>query len=160
MADFPELLAASRFYLELSLDGSREEVDAVFLECQGFQKTQKEIEIVEVTPNKWGQSDQVGQLVTTKIPGRMKTDNLVLRRGMTNSVTLWQWLAEVESGKWAKQLKAGSLVIYNQAGKEQARFDFIDAWPMRYKVADVSAQSTEIEIEELEIAIGNLTRAK
>lgn len=159
MPNFPELLSASRFYMELSLDGSREGVDATFLECQGFQKTQKEIELVEVTPRKWGQSKQ-GQLVTTKLPGRMVTDNIILRRGMTNSLTFWQWLSEVELGKWATQLKSGALVIYDQAGNEQARFDFVDAWPVRYKVADVSAQSTEIEIEEIEIAVSSLNRSK
>ncbi len=159
MSNFPELLSASKFYMELSLDGSSGETDAIFLECQGFQKTQKAIELVEVTPEKWGNSKH-GGLVTTKMPGRMITDNIVLRRGMTNSMTFWNWLSEVASGKWADQLKSGSLTIYDQAGSAQARFEFKDAWPVRYKIADVSAQSTEIEIEEAEIAVTDLIRAQ
>ena len=159
MSNFPELLSASKFYMELSLDGSSEETDAVFLECQGFQKTQQAVELVEVTPEQWGQSNH-GRLVTTKLPGRMVIDNIILRRGMTNSMTFWRWLSEVESGKWATQLKEGSLTIYDQGGNAQARFNFANAWPVRYKVADVSAQSTEIEIEEVEIAVTDLARTE
>lgn len=159
MSEFPELLAASQFYMELSLDGSAGVSDAVFLECQGFQKTQNPIEIVEVTANRGGQSKQ-GQLLTTKLPGRMTVDNIVLRRGMTKSVTFWDWISAVAAGQWADQLKDGSLTIYDQGGNAQARYDFFNAWPIRYKVADVSAQSTEIEIEEVEIAVSDLTRSK
>ena len=32
----PEILTASRFYLELSLDGSNQSVDGIFMDCQGF----------------------------------------------------------------------------------------------------------------------------
>lgn len=159
MLKFPELLSASKFYMELSLDGSSGQSDAIFLECQGFQKTQKTIEITEVTPNQWAQNKQ-GQLVTTKMPGRMSTDNLILRRGMTNSESFWEWISLVESGKWSEQLKEGSLTIYDQSGEAQARFDFYNAWPVRYKITDVSAASTEIEIEEVEIAISDLIRSK
>jgi hypothetical protein len=38
MADFPEILTNSRFYLELKLDGSKDSVDGYFMECQGLLK--------------------------------------------------------------------------------------------------------------------------
>ncbi|MEL7038219.1 MAG: phage tail protein [Cyanobacteria bacterium J06592_8] len=161
MPKFPELLTASRFYLELKLEGSQEPVDATFLECRGFKRTQEVIEFCEVTPQQWGSKPaKLGRVVRTKIPGNSKAENIILRRGMTNSTTLWKWFNAVEEGNWAKQLRDGSLVIYDQAGQEQARFEFRGAWPTRYTAMDVSVSSSEIEIEELELAVETLTRSR
>ena len=161
MADFEELLAASRFFmrLELQVGSSNETVDAVFLECQRFERSQPAISIVETSSNQWAKA-KYGQLVETKIPGHSKTENIVLRRGMTNSMTFWNWFNLVELGKWQEQVAEGSLSIYSQAGQEEARYDFKGAWPTRYKANDVNAQSTEIEIEELEISVDSLVRSK
>lgn len=159
MTVWQELLTANRFYLELKLEGSDTATDATFLECQGFKRSQEAVEISEVTPEKWGQAN-LGRTVRTKIPGEAKSDNIILRRGMSRSMTLWQWFEAVEAGQWAKQLRNGSLVIYDQGGQEQARFDFQNAWPLRYTAADVSAQSTDLEIEELEIAVDRFVRVK
>ncbi|NMG10525.1 phage tail protein [Brasilonema sp. UFV-L1] len=158
MAEF-EILTPHRFYLELKLDNSSEPVDGIFLECQGFKRTQDVIEICEVTPNKWGSANK-GLAVRTKIPGNVKSGNLTLRRGMTFSIAFWNWFQAVQDGKWASQRKNASLTIYDQAAKEQARFELAGAWPASYKIADVSARSTEIEIEEVEVAFEEFKRVK
>lgn len=156
--DTAEFLISSRFFLRLELPDASE-VDAIFLECQKIQRSQAPIEIVEVGPQKWGKA-KYGYLTTTQIPGRAKPENLVLRRGMTNSKTLWNWFNAVETGSWQQQEAEGSLSIYDQAGNEQVRYDFQGAWPTRYTATDFSAQSTEFEIEELELIVSNLVRAK
>ncbi|MEO1390303.1 MAG: phage tail protein [Cyanobacteria bacterium J06634_6] len=158
--DFSELLLASRFYLrlELQVSGGTQSVDAVFSECQRFQRSQKAIEVIEVTPRQWGKA-KYGQLVSTKVPGRVATDNLVLKRGLTESVTLWNWFTAVESGDWVNQEAEGGLSIYDQAGDEKARYDFRGAWPMRYSTSGVNARSTDMAIEELVLAIDSFTRA-
>ncbi len=152
-----EILTAHKFYLELSLDGSNEQVDAIFLECQGFQRTQEVIEICEVTPNKWGKASK-GQVVRTKLPGNVKSGNLKLRRGMTKSITFWKWFQSVQDGNWAIQRKNASLTIYDQAGQPQATFNLKAAWPASYKLTDVNARSTDIEIEEIEVAFEGFER--
>lgn len=159
--EFSELLLANRFYLrlELQIGGGDQAVDAVFSECQRFVRSQKAIEVIEVTPNKWAKA-KYGQLVNVQVPGRVATDNLVLRRGLTDSMTLWNWFTAVESGEWEKQQAEGGLSIYDQAGGEQARYDFRGAWPMKYSTSGVNAKSTEIAIEELVLAIASFTRAK
>jgi phage tail-like protein len=160
MADF-EILTAARFYIELHLDGSQEPVDGYFMECQGFKRSQEVIEHCEVTPQKWGKNGTAqGLVVRTKIPGNPKSENLVLRRGLTISMTMWKWFNAVETGNWAGQRKAGDLTIYNQASEEQARFRFQGAWPTRYKIADVKAGSNEFEIEEVELAVDEFLRIK
>ncbi len=158
MAEF-EILTPHRFYLKLQLDGSNEQVDGIFLECQGFKRTQDPIEICEVTPNKWGTAKK-GLVVRTKLPGNVKSGNITLRRGMTSSMALWNWFQSVQLGNWAKQRRNASLTIYNQAGEPQAMFNLAGAWPASYKIADVNARSTDIEIEELEIAFEEFERTK
>jgi phage tail-like protein len=160
-----EFLTACRFYLELSLDGSKDPIDAIFFECKGLKATQQVIEICEVTPNKWGNASK-GQVVRTKVPGNTKYDNIILRRGMSSSMTFWNWFEYSQGGGWAdggqhpKQRKNGSLTIFNQSGEAAARLQFKRAWPTIFKVSDVSAKSTEFEIEELGIAVEELIRDK
>lgn len=156
MTEF-EILTASKFYLELKLDKSNDKIDGIFLECQGLKRTQDAIEICEVTPDKWGKST-TGSIVRTKIPGNVKSGNMTLRRGMTCSQTLWNWFESVQEGKWSKQRYDVSLSIFDQAGKMQARFDLGGVWPTSYKVADLSARATTIEIEEMDIAFETFKR--
>lgn len=146
----PEILTASRFYLELTL-GSNESVDGIFMDCKGFKCSQEAIEVCEVTPNQWGKAKK-GMVMRTKIPGNVKINNIVLRRGLISSLALWQWFEAIQKGKWSEQRKNGSLQIYNQKGEPQARFQFFNGWATSYSLSDLSASSNEYEIEELEIA--------
>ena len=118
---FPEILTTCRFYLELKLDGSQDPVDAYFMECKGLKRSQAAIEVCEVSPRQWGKAKS-GYLAHIKLPGNVKTSNLTLRRGMTQSKTLWNWFEAVQEGNWAKQLRDGSLTIYDQMGNAQALF--------------------------------------
>jgi phage tail-like protein len=157
--NFPEILTTCRFYLELKLDGSQEPVDAYFMDCKGLKRTQDVIEACEVTPQKWGKA-KYGQVVRTKVPGNVKSNNIVLRRGLTCSATLWKWFEAVQAGKWSEQRKSGSLTVYDQANTIQARFEFQGAWPTSYTLTDLSASSNELEIEEVEVAFEEFTRSQ
>lgn len=154
-----EILTASRFYLELKLDGSDDAVDGFFMDCKGFKCSQEVIEIAEVTPQKWAKA-KIGRVVRTKLPGNRKTNNITLKRGMTVSKTLWKWFEDVQDGNWAKQRRDGSLTIYNLKGEVQAQFQFERAWPTTYTISDVSASSTEVEIEELEFVCEGFKRVQ
>ena len=158
MAEF-EILTSHRFYLELSLDNSSEPVDGIFLECQGFKRTQEAIEICEVTSNKWGTAKK-GLAVRTKIPGNVKSGNITLRRGLTLSMAFWDWFQAIQDGNWATQRRNASLTIYDQAAQMQARFELTGAWAASYKIADVNARSTGIEMEEVEVAFEEFKRVK
>ncbi|MBD1867182.1 phage tail protein [Leptolyngbya sp. FACHB-671] len=155
--NFPEILTTCRFYIELKLDGSQDPVDAYFMECKGFKRTQDVVEICEVTPQQWGKAKS-GQVVRTKVPGNVKTNNVTLRRGMTRSPTLWRWFEAVQRGDWANQLRDGSLTIYDQGEHPQAIFQFRSAWPISYVVSDFNASSNDIEVEEMELAIELFSR--
>ncbi|NJK69251.1 MAG: phage tail protein [Microcoleus sp. SU_5_3] len=155
--DFPELLINCRFYIELTLEGGQEPIDAYFMDCKGFKRTQDVVEVCEVTPQRWGEAKK-GKVVHTKVPGNVKTNNITLRRGMTKSTSLWKWFEEVYEGNWAKQSRDGSLTIYDQAGNAQAIFQFMGAWPVSYIASDLSSSGGDLEIEEMEIAVEMFTR--
>ena len=154
---FPEILTNSRFYIELSLYGSQDPVDAYFTECKGFKHSQEVIEVCEVTPQRWGKA-KYGQVVRTKVPGNIKTNNITLRRGLTKSKTIWKWFDTVQTGNWGQKRRDGSLSIYDQAGEVQAIFEFYNAWPTSYIASDLDANSTELAIEEIEIAVEVFSR--
>lgn len=147
----PEILTASRFYLELSLDGSDRSVDGFFMDCNGFKCSQEVIEVCEVTPNQWGLAKK-GRVRRVKLPGNAQTDNITLRRGLMCSTVLWNWFEEIQQGKWAEQRRNGSLTVYDQKSQPQARFQFFNAWASSYSISELSAGSNDYEIEELEIA--------
>ena len=160
MADF-EVLTNSRFYLELKLQGSNDLIDGYFIECQGFKRTQEAIEIAEVTAQKWGSKPAPrGRVIRTKLPGNAKSENITLRYGMTISPTMWKWFQTVERGNWAKQFRDGDLSIYDQGGNTKARFRFLGAWPMSYKIGDVKAYGSDFQIEELELAVNEFMRVQ
>jgi len=157
--EFPEVLTTSRFYLELKLEGSQDSVDGYFMDCSGFQTTQEVIEIAEVTPQLWGKEGKSkGRVVQTKLPGKITYTNINLKRGLTVSMTFWNWINKVQEGEWAEQRRDGSLVLYNQAAEEQFRLEFQGAWPIQYKISDLSAGNGDLNIEEVEIAVEHLKR--
>lgn len=162
MQDY-EVLTTSRFYLELTLEDSKDLIDGYFMDCSGFKRSHEVIEICEVTPppSSGSNTQVVGGVVRTKIAGNTKCENITLRFGMTISDTMWKWFADVatkEKGNWAKRRKDGTLTLYNQGGEQQAQFTFKRAWPVSYKISDPKADSTDFQIEEVELAVEDFFR--
>jgi len=156
-----EVLTNARFYMELKLEGSNETIDGYFMECQGFKRTQDAIEIAEVTSQKWGSKPaDRGRVIRTKLPGNVKTQNITLKFGMTISATMWKWFQAVEHGNWAKQFRNGDLTVYSQGGDVHARFRFLGAWPVSYKIGDAKADGGDFQIEELELAVDEFLRVQ
>jgi phage tail-like protein len=158
-SNLPEILTSCRFYVELSLGGSQGAIDAYFLDCKGFKRTQEIIEACEVTSQRWGKSGNApGRVVRTKVPGNVKHNNITLRRGLTRSKALWDWFEAVQKGQWREQYRDGAISIYDQAGAVQARFIFQKAWISTYSLTDLNAGSNELEIEEVELAVETVIR--
>jgi phage tail-like protein len=158
MVNDVEFLTSSRFYVELLLGGSGS-VDGSYRECTGFQYSLDVIEIAEVSPQKWGTKNATkGKVIRTKIPGNYKVDTkIVLRRCISSSMTLWQWVTKVE-GDWGKNRKDGSLTICKQDSTLGAIYNFYNAWPASYVIGDVDASGNELLVEEIEMVCENLER--
>lgn len=153
----PEYLTNSRFYVELHLDGSQDPVDGYYKECTGYSYTQDVIELAEVFPPRPGGNPE-GLVRRTKIPGNFKTTNITLRRCISSSMTLWQWIEDVQKGGWAKKRKDGSLAIYKQDSNTGALHTFKRAWPASYTFSESTVSGDELSVEELEIVCEEFER--
>ncbi|MSP55776.1 MAG: phage tail protein [Myxococcales bacterium] len=95
--------------------------------------------------------------VVRKKPGRTTYANIVLERGYTATDDLWQWRKNIEDGKIDR--RSGSVIILDQDGQtEVARYNFYEGWPCKWFVPDMSADSSAMAIEKLEIAIEKVER--
>lgn len=128
------------------------QVVGAFRECTGMGS---ENEVVE-----YKASGPKGEFIIKKVPGRMKWNNITLKRGITDAMDMWRWRKMIEDGEIDNARKNGSIVMYNQAGQEVARWDFVNAWPSKLSGPTANANNNEVGIEELEITHEGYKRVK
>ena len=78
-----------------------------------------------------------------------KYSNLVLKRGITDS-ELWNWYMNAVEGNI--QRKNGSVVVLDSEGQETFRWNFYEAYPIKWTGPQLSAMSSEIAVESIELA--------
>jgi phage tail-like protein len=128
------------------------QIAGAFRECSGLGSQN---EIVE-----YKASGPKGEYVIKKVPGRMSWENITLKRGITDDMDMWEWRKLVEDGEVEQARKNGSIVMFDQAGREMARWDFVEAWPSKITGPNANADNNEIGIEELEITHEGYRRVK
>ena len=80
-----------------------------------------------------------------------------LKRGVTNDAELWAWRKKSIDG--TVERKNGSIVLYDDTGKEKARWNFADGWPTKWTGPTFNATGNEVAIETLEIAHEGIKKA-
>jgi phage tail-like protein len=85
-----------------------------------------------------------------KLPGLMKYNNIVLKRGWTKDKSLWEWRKKVIDGK--TQRNSGSIVLLDEARNEALRWNFREGWPSKWEGPALNAKTSEVAVETLEIA--------
>lgn len=96
-------------------------------------------------------TNEQGQEIIKKVPGRIKFQDIVLKRGITEEMDIWEWRKEVEDGNVDDARTNGSIVMYDQSLQESARWNFERAWPLKVTGPSLKSDSNEIGIEELTI---------
>lgn len=91
---------------------------------------------------------------TRKLPGRLKYGNIVLKRGVTSNNTLYEWFNTVRNGNIDR--RSGSIILLNQAREEVKRWNFYEAWPVRYKFPDLDAEGNQEAIEIVELVVEHI----
>lgn len=137
-------LASFSFYVDIQ--GA---VVGTFKECSGLGS---ETELIEAK-----ETDK-GRLVYMKMPGALKWENISLKRGITDSMDVWEWRKKVEEGDMSGARKNGSIIMYDQTNNEIARWNFSDGWPRKVSGPSFNAENNEIGIEELEIVHEGIAR--
>jgi phage tail-like protein len=105
----------------------------------------------EISTIEQRQNNAKGLPLMKKLPGSQKFGDITLKRGRTDSNDLWTWLKSVQDGKIDDARKSGSIVLYDYAGSEKSRFNFINAWPSKVSLASMQAGGNDILLEECTI---------
>ena len=129
------------FHFAVEIQG---QVTGYFTECSGLGSENETIEHKVVNSQ--------GVEVVLKIPGRLKWENIVLKRGITSNMDIWTWRQMVVDGDVNGARSNGSVVMYDQSLSEVARWNFEQAWPVKVTGPSPKADSNEIGVEELTIA--------
>ncbi len=140
-----DAIIGSRFAVEL--DGVQM---AYFQAVSGFSNETELIDDKVVMAN--------GQTVVRKTPGQLTWGPITLERGLTTDKALWEWRKAVIDGDTAGMRRNGSIVLYNHAGEEKARYNFTSAWPSKWTGPSVKADDTSVVVESIEIQIESLER--
>ncbi|WP_168121136.1 phage tail protein [Paenibacillus sp. HB172176] len=89
-----------------------------------------------------------------KLPKGVKFPNLVLKRGLTKSPALWNWYESSIDGKLTR--KSGAIVLQNPDGTEFGRWNFYDAYPVKWSGPQLNAATSDVAFESVEIAHSGL----
>jgi len=136
------------FHFAVDLGGV---ITGYFTECSGLG-SENEV----ITQNATSEN---GQEVVFQVPGRLKWENIVLKRGITSSMDFWDWRKKVEEGDWESARKGGSIIMYDSKLVAQARWNFERAWPSKISGPQPKADSNEIGLEEITITHEYIERA-
>ena len=86
----------------------------------------------------------------------MEHRKISLNRGVTDDAELWAWWQTNHAGKVER--KNGSIVRFDDTGKEKARWNFVGGRPTKWTGPTFNATGNEVAIETLEIAHEGVTR--
>lgn len=96
-----------------------------------------------------------------KLLGLTKFGNITLKWGVTDSLELYEkWRKPVEEGNMKAARKSVAIILMSEDGSPAARWEFENAWPIKYDAPDMSAKGNEVAIETLEIAHESMKRVK
>lgn len=127
------------------------EVDGVeigkFMEVSGL-----EVEVAVENVEEGGENGFVHHL-----PGRMSWPNIVLKRGVTQSNNLLEWLNKSSGEKFASggnklTRSSAAITLVGPTQKRLRAWEFVDAFPVKWKGPEFAAETNNAATEQLEIA--------
>jgi phage tail-like protein len=95
-----------------------------------------------------------------KLSGLTKYGNVILKRGVTNSLELANWHREIVAGQIASHRKNVAIIVQDEAGTDKARYEVTDAWPIKYDPGDLNGKGNEVFIETLELVNEGIQRVQ
>lgn len=120
-------------------------LDAAFQEVSGLSKQMEVEEVVSGGENRF----------SYRLPGRVKYENLVLRRGVAISGAAFSlWCASVLDSDFASPVLTMDvlLTLYNHQHLPTMAWNFTDAYPVKWSMSDLKSQENTLLIETIELA--------
>jgi phage tail-like protein len=93
-----------------------------------------------------------------KLLGLTKYGNIMLKRGFTTSMELYNWYKQILQGQLSGNRKNVVIVVSDETGADEVRFVVSAAWPVKYHVSDLNAKGNEVFIETLELVNEGIER--
>lgn len=96
------------------------------------------------------------------LSGLTSYGHLTLKKGLTDGMDLYNWQQQVSqlgSGSPGAQ-KNISLVLMDADASEKARWNVINAWPVKYETSGLNASSSDVLVETLELVMDYMNRVK
>jgi phage tail-like protein len=110
-------------------------------EVAGLKMEQDVIELKENGPD--------GKYVIKKLPGRWKSGEVTLTRGLTADSSFEKWVKDSQFGKMADVRKGGAIVVYDYEGQAVKRYKLTNAWPKSLEIGSLKAGDTSVLTEKL-----------
>ncbi|HEX3034032.1 MAG TPA: phage tail protein [Thermodesulfobacteriota bacterium] len=85
-----------------------------------------------------------------QLPKRTKHQHITLKRGITDLDEMWTWYQEVVDGKFRR--KNGAIVLMDVTGEDKWRWNFFQAFPVKWTGPDFRADSNTVAFEAIELA--------
>lgn len=123
-------------------------VRAAFHDCSGFSST------IDVIEHREG-----GLPFMMKVPGITKYANITLKWGTTDDAELYEWHQKWITGEETNR-RNGSIILMDRQGNEKVRWNFYNAWPVKWDGPDFNAEGNDVAIETLELAYERFELAK
>jgi phage tail-like protein len=134
-----------------SSNNFRVEIDGIapsdFMEVSGIEAAVTEVDYRSGTDK---------SLAARKLPGEVVYSNIVLRRGVTADASLWLWMKLALDG--TVERKNMSVILLDEAGNEVVRWNFSNAWPVKWSGPVLNAEVSSVAVESLEIAHEGISR--
>jgi phage tail-like protein len=86
-----------------------------------------------------------------KLPGRLKYGDIVLKRGITADLSLYQWFRALANGDF--QPRDVAIILLDAERQPVRRWLARDAWPRKYDGPGLNAKNNEVAIERMELAV-------
>jgi phage tail-like protein len=93
-----------------------------------------------------------------KLSGLTRFANVSLKRGITDSLELFQWHQQIVTGQLRSNRRNIAVVVASEAGDDEARFVVSEAWPVKYEPSQLDAKGNDVFIELLELANEGIER--
>ena len=131
------------FHFRVEIDGL--EV-AGFSECSGLRM---EVDVIEYREG--------GHLSPPrKLPGASRVGDITLKRGITTSRELYNWMNSVRHG--VVERRNGAIVLIDETLRESVRWRFTEAFPRALEGPNLDAKGSDVAIETLTLCCETLDR--
>lgn len=93
-----------------------------------------------------------------KLSGLNHVTTLSLKRGVTDSMELYEWYTAVKGKGAGGNRKSISVILVDDTAQDKARWNISNAWPSKYTVSGFDASSSDVMIEELDVELETIVR--